>query len=220
VPGCLTVTDRAVFLDRDGVLNPNVFYADTRRWESPRRVEEFSLCPGVLVALRALQGAGYALFLVSNQPNTVNGKSSFVQLAGMHALLAESLGRAGVRLRGAFYCTHAPVVSGACACRKPSPWFLDRAIQAHGLRAQECWMIGDRATDMECGRAAGVRTVWVRTGQEPRVPQPALCDWTAANLPEAVEQILRERTVLQDAAATAPGADAVGGRTIRVSSSE
>jgi ribonucleotide monophosphatase NagD (HAD superfamily) len=80
-------------------------------------------------------------------------------------------------------------------------------------------MIGDRATDMECGRAAGVRTVWVRTGQEPRVPQPALCDWTAANLPEAVEQILRERTVLQDAAATAPGADAVGGRTIRVSSS-
>jgi D-glycero-D-manno-heptose 1,7-bisphosphate phosphatase len=183
--------DRAVFLDRDGVLNSNIFYADTGRWESPRRVEEFSLCPGVPAALHALQSADYALFLVSNQPNTVNGKSSFAALAGMHAMLVEALRGAGVRLHGAFYCTHAPALSGACACRKPSPWFLARAIQMHGLRAQDCWMIGDRATDMECGHAAGVRTVWVRTGQEPCAPAPALCDRTAANLPEAVEQILR-----------------------------
>ena len=81
-------------------------------------------------------------------------------------------------------------------------------------------MVGDRATDMECGRAAGVRTAWVRTGQEAREPAPSLCDRTAANLPEAVGQILSARTEFQDAAAIDPGADAAGGRTIRVSSSE
>jgi D-glycero-D-manno-heptose 1,7-bisphosphate phosphatase len=209
-----------VFLDRDGVLNRNIFYPDTQRWESPRRVDEFALCPGVVPALQHLRSAGYALFLVSNQPNTVNGKSSFAALAGMHAVLAEALRGAGLRLDGAFYCTHAPAVSGVCACRKPSPWFLDRAIRAHDLRAEECWMIGDRATDMECGRAAGVRTAWVRTGHETLELEPAFCDRIAENLPEAVGQILLAEAAFQDAAATGPCAAAAGGRAIRASSSE
>jgi D-glycero-D-manno-heptose 1,7-bisphosphate phosphatase len=182
---------KAVFLDRDGVLNANVFYPETGRWESPRRSVEFAVCHGVPGALVRLQRAGFLLFLVSNQPNTVNGKSSFAALAAMHALLAETLRREGVRLHGAFYCTHAPSVSGACACRKPSPWFLERAIQTHRLRAADCWMIGDRATDMECGRAAGVSTAWVCTGQEQQVPAKRLCDRIVGDLPDVVEQILR-----------------------------
>lgn len=181
---------RAIFLDRDGVLNANVFYSETGRWESPRRAAEFVVCPGVPAALARLQHAGFLLFVVSNQPNTVNGKSSFAALTTMHAALAETLRRARVRLHGAFYCTHAPSVSGVCACRKPSPWFVQKAIDAHGLCAAKCWMVGDRATDMQCGRAAGVSTVWVRTGQELQAPQATLCDRVAENLPDAVGQIL------------------------------
>lgn len=180
---------RAVFLDRDGVLNRNVFYRDTQAWESPRRVGEFVPADGVPGALKALQDRGFLLFLVSNQPNVVNGKSSRVDLETQHGLLVAWLRAGGVKLRGAFYCTHHPAFTGTCVCRKPSPYFLLEAARVHTLSLAECWMVGDRATDMQCGRAAGVRTAWVRTGQE-TAPTPGLWDVVGSTLGETVDRLL------------------------------
>ncbi len=181
---------RAVFLDRDGVLNRNVFYPDTGAWESPRWPHEFMPVPGVLPALRELCAAGFRLFLVSNQPNIVNGKSNRQALDAIHGMLVAHLRSGGVTLDDAFYCTHHPRFSGPCACRKPSPYFLKQAALLRGLELTACWMVGDRATDMECGRAAGCRTAWIRTGQERDEPLLGTVDVYAASLTEAARAIL------------------------------
>ncbi len=180
---------KAVFLDRDGVLNRNIWYADTEAWESPREAHEFVLADGVLPALAMLREAGFLLFVVSNQPNAVNGKSPPGALEAMHSALTRALGSAGLALADAFYCTHHPRHTGPCVCRKPSPYFLRKAAREHGLALAACWMVGDRATDMECGRAAGARTAWVNTGHEPRTPDRALVDLTSGSLAEVSERI-------------------------------
>lgn len=181
---------RAIFLDRDGVLNRNVWYPDTGAWESPRRRAEFQLAEGVLPALASLRDAGYLLLLVSNQPNVAKGKSPPGELEAMHASLTEQLASKGVVLTDAFYCVHHPKFTGPCVCRKPSPYFLNEAACTHGLSLSDCWMIGDRSTDVACGRAAGVRTAWVRTGQEPDMPDSLSVDIWSQSLPDAVHQIL------------------------------
>ena len=181
---------RAVFLDRDGVLNRNVFYPDTGAWETPRLPHEFHLANGVIPALASLHSAGFLLFLVSNQPNAAKGKSPADALEAMHTLLTAELQAAGLAFAGVFYCTHHPEFTGPCPCRKPSPYFLLGAAQKHGLALEKCWMIGDRPTDMECGRTAGVHTAWICTRQERKVPPAALIDVASFNLPEAVRQIL------------------------------
>ena len=181
---------RAVFLDRDGVLNRNVWYPDTGAWESPRLLAEFQLAEGVLPALASLRDAGYLLFLVSNQPNAAKGKSPPGELEAMHAVLTEQLAGTGIVLAGAFYCVHHPQFTGPCVCRKPRPYFLNEAARTHRLSLSECWMIGDRSTDVACGRAAGVHTAWVRTGQEPDSPSGSLIDVWSESLPDAARQIL------------------------------
>ncbi len=178
---------RAAFLDRDGVLTANVRYADSGRWEAPRRPEEFALLPGCVEALWRLRGAGYRLFVVSNQPNMAKGKTTREEFEAMRArLLIETVGL----LEDAFYCLHHPPVDGPCECRKPGAALLHNAIAAYGLQREHCWMFGDRVTDMECGRAAGVRTAWIDTGQEPVVPIAALWDLSAHSLSEVVTAML------------------------------
>ena len=118
---------RAVFLDRDGVLNANVFYGDTCAWEAPRRVEDFRLLPGVPDGLKSLRAAGFALVLVSNQPNEALGKSTRAELREVHEAMASEFDRHGIRFLEYCYCPHhpravKPELGGLCRCRKPSPY--------------------------------------------------------------------------------------------------
>jgi len=157
---------RAVFLDRDGVINRNVFNPDTGAYEAPHRIEDVDLLPGALAALARLQAAGWPLFLVSNQPDHALGKASLGTIRAIHAEIVSRLAVAGVTLREAYYCYHhpkgrAPGYSGACICRKPSPYFLLQARDAHDLDLAACWMVGDRASDIACGQAGGLRTILV-----------------------------------------------------------
>lgn len=154
----------AIFLDRDGVLNALVLNRATGRMESPLIPEDFRMLPGVIPALQRLQAGGYPLILVSNQPNYALGKSSWLTLGLIHHQLVTELVGAGIHFARFCYCLHHPrgVVAGyagSCACRKPSPWFLLRARDELHLSLADSWMIGDQPTDMECGRAAGVRTL-------------------------------------------------------------
>ena len=158
---------RAVFLDRDGVLNRNVLNPATGEYESPGSPEQFELVEGVFPALRRLQDAGYLLLLVSNQPNFAKGKNSLQELHAVQALLAAGLTKAGIHFTEFYYCFHHPkgIVqshSGPCDCRKPSTYFLLQAEAAFGISLRDSWMVGDRPTDIECGQNAGVRTVRVR----------------------------------------------------------
>lgn len=185
---------RAVFLDRDGVINPNVFNPATGEYEAPLSVADFALAPGALKGLRQLQSAGFLLFVVSNQPNHAKGKSTLAELSAINEKMHRELADGGINLAATYYCLHhpdgvVPGYSGACACRKPSPYSLLRAIRRFGLEAAQSWMIGDRKTDILCGRAAGVRTIFIPGNPIRRRGLAADC--VAADLADAAKLICR-----------------------------
>jgi len=146
-----------------------------------------------------LQAGGYPLILVSNQPNYALGKCSYDTHRTIRHELEKQLDAAGVRFTRSCYCMHhpkglTPGYGGPCACRKPSPWFLLQARDDLALNLRDSWMIGDQPTDTECGRAAGVRTIRVFSGElrvgsglGPTVDTVDPCaDYFALNLTEAV----------------------------------
>lgn len=198
--GIGAVARPAIFLDRDGVLNALVLNPGTGRMESPLIPEEFHLLPGVIPALRRFQAGGYPLILVSNQPNYALGKSRYLTLGLIHHKLAKELVSAGIHFTRFSYCLHhpkgiVPGYSGICMCRKPSPWFLLRARDDFHLSLADSWMIGDKAADTGCGRAAGARTLRItRDAGSDAGAKLALADACAnafaRNLGEAAEIIL------------------------------
>ncbi len=179
---------KAVFLDRDGVLNENVFYADTGAWESPRTVADFKLFPETIPSLQQLQRAGFLLFLVSNQPNVAKGKSTMEELQAIQASLCSSLEPADIRFTDFFYCYHhpestLPPFGGACVCRKPSPYFLLQAAATHAIDMASSWMIGDRRSDIACGNKAHVRTVFIAAPGQPEDNNAAVEETPSAVAP-------------------------------------
>jgi D-glycero-D-manno-heptose 1,7-bisphosphate phosphatase len=188
---------RAIFLDRDGVINRNVYNAATGAYEAPHAVADVALHDGALEALLKLQNAGFDLFIVSNQPDYALGKASRETIEAIQAALVAKASAAGVIFTAAYVCLHHPRgvtagVSGPCECRKPSPYFLNLAAADYGLDLAASWMIGDRVSDIDCGQAAGVRTVQVA----PDHPGPmadataSLADLQARDLADAARLIL------------------------------
>ncbi len=190
----------AVFLDRDGVINRNVQDPATGEYGAPLSAEQFHLAPGALEAMAALRQAGFVLFLVSNQPNYAKGKSTLEALHAIHERLAAELDAAGIDFAEFFYCYHhpdgiVPGYSGQCRCRKPSPFFLLQAGDRFGLSLAESWMVGDRATDIECGRAAGARTILVAPDHPSSARKPQVePDFEAQDLSDAAGIILGNST--------------------------
>jgi D-glycero-D-manno-heptose 1,7-bisphosphate phosphatase len=156
----------AVFLDRDGILVEEVFYPETGEWEAPLAPEDVRLIPGAPAAARRLQQAGYALVLISNQAAHAKGKTSLRSLWLAHARFVGLLASEGVRLDGAFYAYGhpdgvVPHFSGVSLDRKPGPYNLFVAAAQLDLDLAGSWMVGDRASDVDCARAAGVRPILV-----------------------------------------------------------
>jgi len=158
--------NRALFLDRDGVVNELVYYADTGEYESPRTPGDFQLCAGVLPVLKTWQQAGWLLFLVSNQPSYAKGKVALEDLQAIHAAFVAELDRAGIQFRAFYYdYTHPqgiiPDYTRESIFRKPNPGFLLRAQHEHDVELTASWMIGDRDSDVICGQRAGCQTVLI-----------------------------------------------------------
>jgi D-glycero-D-manno-heptose 1,7-bisphosphate phosphatase len=194
---CALTGDRpAVFLDRDGVVNEDVFYPETGEWEAPLHPDDLMLRPGVLPALARLGAAGFALVLVSNQAAHAKGKVPLERLIAVDRRLREILARAGIGFTDFCYSySHpqgvVPGFSGPSLERKPSPYFLLVAAARHGLDLSRSWIIGDRDTDIQCGAAAGVRTILVdnpHAGDKAGISAP---DFRCADLAEAAALIER-----------------------------
>ena len=185
---------RVVFLDRDGVLNRNVVNSANSKYESPYRPEDFHLHEGVIGALHRLQDQGYTLIIVTNQPGYAKGTTSLENIRAIGAKCEKELADAGIKIQRYCCCLHyphgvVPEYSGICQCRKPSPYMLLEAIKDFGVTPAQSWMIGDRATDIECGQGAGVRTILVKPDHLNPDPQPCTPDFEAENLVQAVEII-------------------------------
>jgi len=159
--------NKAVFLDRDGVINPPVYNPETSEYESPHYPEDYSIYPVVLKSLKKLIAGNYRLFIVSNQPSYAKGKATLENLKAIEKLLADYFKENGIIIDEYYYCYHHPngVVdgySGECKCRKPGTLFLEDAIERYGLIAEGCWFVGDRDTDITCGKAMGMRTIQIK----------------------------------------------------------
>lgn len=189
---------RAVFLDRDGVINHNWLNPATGQWESPIRPEDFRLRPGAVEAIARLASNDFHLILVSNQPNAALGKCSLAELQAVHDHFAGRLAAAGIAFDEFCYAYGHPKAvvvgfAGPCPERKPGPLFLLRAIERLRLDPPACWMAGDRDTDIECGRRAGVRTIQVASAEpDERAARDGGADFRAADLTEAADIIIRE----------------------------
>ena len=153
---------KAAFIDRDGVLNEERAFV--------HRIEDFTFVPGAVAALQALQSAEYALVVITNQSGIARGLYSEEQYLALTAHMRENLQASGVRLDAVEYCPHladAPLERYRvdCECRKPRPGMLRRAIAALDIDPATSFLVGDRISDIEAGRAAGIgRCFLVRTG--------------------------------------------------------
>ncbi|MEO8588516.1 MAG: HAD family hydrolase [Flavobacteriales bacterium] len=144
---------RAVFLDRDGVIN-------RERGEHTWRLEDFEVLPTVPEALLALQEAGLAIVVITNQSGIGLGLYDHTDVARLHSYLRDMLSQRGVRLTDIYYCPHHPN-GGACLCRKPGSLLLERAIARHGIDPKGSVMIGDRERDLLAAQGAGVGGILV-----------------------------------------------------------
>lgn len=153
---------KAAFIDRDGVLNEERAFVHHAR--------EFVLIPGTVEALRQLEAAGYLLVVVTNQSGIARGLYSEADYLALTRHMRERLAADGISLDAVEYCPHLPDAPVAryrldCDCRKPKPGMLMRAIQALDIAPAESFLVGDRLSDLEAGRAAGIGHCFlVRTG--------------------------------------------------------
>jgi D-glycero-D-manno-heptose 1,7-bisphosphate phosphatase len=170
---------RAVFLDRDGVINANL--ERNGKPVAPTCLAEFRMLPGVEEAARRLKAAGFLLVVVTNQPDVTNGLTRKAAVEAMHAEVRSRLPVDDIAV-----CYHAD--ADDCACRKPKPGMILDAARKYGIDLAMSYLVGDRWRDVEAGRAAGCRTIFVDYGYAR--DQPARPDKSVTSLAEAVEFIL------------------------------
>jgi D-glycero-D-manno-heptose 1,7-bisphosphate phosphatase len=196
----------AVFLDRDGVINELVLNPGTGEYEPPHSPEDLVLVHDAIRSLLDLQDAGFDLFLVSNQPDYAKGKTTLELIRSVHDRFDAILKSEGIRFREYYYCYHhpngiVPEYSFTCECRKPKPYFLLKATGDYGIDLAHSWMIGDRDTDIQCGKSAGVRTILILEPHSAGYRGSTGPDYQAVNIEDAARIILEnqnEKTSLQE----------------------
>ncbi len=150
--------NKAVFLDRDGVLNQEM-------GDYVTKFEDFHVLEHNFATLKELQDRGYKLIVATNQGGIAKGWYTEEQLAEMHAHLRKLYAGHGVEFTDIYYCPHHPNFTGDCDCRKPKPGLLLRGIAEHNIDPAKSYFIGDRERDLEAGTAAGVKGILINSDQ-------------------------------------------------------
>jgi D-glycero-D-manno-heptose 1,7-bisphosphate phosphatase len=176
-------SNRAVFLDRDGVINRPIV-VDGKPYP-PRTLAEFEVLPGVARACTDLKTAGYFLVVVTNQPDVSRGTLKKEAVEAIHEAMVQQLPIDRIEV-----CYHAGAKFGErCECRKPQPGMLIRAAAVLDIDLSRSFMVGDRWRDIDCGKLAGCKTIFIDWGyQEELREQP---DFRANSLTKAVRWICR-----------------------------
>src|ERR1043166_9223231 len=184
---------RAVFIDRDGTISEEVGYVN--------HASRLRVFPFAAEAVRALNERGWLAVLVTNPSGVARGYFREELVGEVHKLLNDELARGGARLDAIYYCPHHPTVGEPpyrldCDCRKPKPGLILRAASDFDLDLSRCWMVGDRYSDTELARNAGVRSAFVLTGYGRGELEHQSSAWQkqpdiiAENLLEAVHKIV------------------------------
>jgi D-glycero-D-manno-heptose 1,7-bisphosphate phosphatase len=182
----------AVFLDRDGTMIEDVGYLDS--------LDRLAFFPWTVDAIRALNRAGLAVVVVTNQSGIARGFFDEAFVGETHQRIEAYLAAGGARVDAYYYCPHHPDGSidpyrRRCDCRKPARGLIDRAVADLDLDLSRSYVVGDKWSDVQLGRAAGARAVLVRTGsgaaEERRPPPGVAADAVVDHLAAAASWILR-----------------------------
>jgi D-glycero-D-manno-heptose 1,7-bisphosphate phosphatase len=183
---------RAVFIDRDGTISEEVGYIN-----HPSR---FHVFPYAAAAIKHLNDAGWLAIVVTNQAGVARGYFSEDMIQTVHAEMTKELENGGARLDAVYYCAHHPSVGEPpyrfdCDCRKPKPGLIAHAASDFNIDLAESWMVGDRYSDVELARNAGLKSMFVLSGYGRGEWEHQRSSWTeqpdlvAENLLEAVRVI-------------------------------
>lgn len=184
---------RAVFIDRDGTISEEVGYIN--------HSSRFRLFPYSAEAIRHLNDSGWLAIVITNQAGVARGYFSEAMIETVHAQMKKEVTAAGGKIDAIYYCAHHPSVGEApyridCECRKPKPGLITRAANDLDIDLASSWMIGDRYSDVELARNAGVKSFFVLSGygrgewEHQRSSWSAQPDLVAGNLLEAVQMIV------------------------------
>jgi D-glycero-D-manno-heptose 1,7-bisphosphate phosphatase len=169
---------RAIFFDRDGVLNRAI--VKNGKSYPPRTMAEFEILAEARWACQFLKAHGFLLLCVTNQPDIARGTANWETVSAFNELLRQTLG-----LDAVMVCPHDD--ADGCACRKPKPGLLLSGADAYGIDLTASFMIGDRWRDIEAGRAVGCRTAFVDRGYDEGVPPNS--DYVASSTADAARWI-------------------------------
>jgi len=179
------VARRAVFLDRDGVLNRAL--VRNGRPYSPARVEDFQLHDDVISGCARLKAANFLLVVITNQPDVGRGKQSRETVEAMHLKMQSAL----PSLDRIEICYHAGERYGEpCDCRKPRTGLILRSANELKIDLGASYVIGDRWRDVDCARAAGCRAIFIHRRYEESLRE--MPDFTVRNFNDAVNALLRD----------------------------
>jgi D-glycero-D-manno-heptose 1,7-bisphosphate phosphatase len=158
--------EKAVFLDRDGVLNELVYHSEQGIIDSPFTVNQLRIINGVPEALQIIHQAGYKAIIVSNQPGVAKKHMSQQTFEAIRRKLIEELKQAGSYIDAEFYCQHHPQATVTnlkivCDCRKPEPGLIKKAANELDIDLKASWMVGDGLTDIQAGKRAVCRTILI-----------------------------------------------------------
>jgi D-glycero-D-manno-heptose 1,7-bisphosphate phosphatase len=176
--GVYQVKERAVFLDRDGVINKVIFRNGLPA--SPRSLEEFGLNDGIRQTARRLKDYGFRIIVVTNQPDLVRGEIT----KGILDLMTQRM-RWEIPIDDVFICPHDD--HHQCSCRKPKPGMLIHAASRWKIDLSSSFMIGDTWKDIEAGKAAGCKTILLDAAYNQEVE----CDFRVKSLLEAADLIIK-----------------------------
>lgn len=150
--------NKAVFLDRDGVLNQEL-------GDYVCRLEDFHILEHNFKALKELQDRGFLLIVITNQGGLAKGWYNEETLGKMHRQLLSTYKQQGVEITDVYYCRHNPLYNGNCLCRKPGSIMLEKAIARFNVDKTRSYFIGDRERDVIAGQAAGVTGILIDSDQ-------------------------------------------------------
>ena len=157
---------KAVFLDRDGVINEIVYHKEMGILDSPFTADQLKLFPKVGEAINTFHTLGYQVIVVSNQPGMAKDHFTMETFQEIQGKMRQELHKQKAHVDAEYYCFHHPYASvksykKICDCRKPKPGMLLSAANDHHLDLAASWMIGDGVTDIQAGKAAGCTTILI-----------------------------------------------------------
>ena len=158
--------NKAVFLDRDGVINEIVYHKEMGILDSPANANEIKLFPDVGKAINKFKSLGFKVIIISNQPGLAKDKFTINVFEEMKERFRSELEKQDAKVDAEYYCLHHPEAKidkykVICDCRKPKPGLISQAAKEHDIDLSKSWMIGDGINDIQAGQAAGCKTILI-----------------------------------------------------------